>query len=599
MRRILACLALCFSSSIAWPAPDYRARPPEDEIVYFVLPDRFENGDVANDRGGLTGDRLTTGFDPAHKGFYHGGDLKGLIARLDYIQGLGATAIWLGPIYKNKPVQGGPGQETAGYHGYWITDFTSVDPHFGTEADMRAFVDAAHARGMKVYLDIITNHTADVIQFRECAGVACPYRDKGAYPYSRKGGVAGQPINPGFAGDGVRSSANFALLTDANYAYTPFIPPAEASVKVPAWLNSPIYYHNRGNSDFWGESSLFGDFVGLDDLMTENPRVVQGFIDIYGEWIERYRIDGFRIDTARHVNPEFWQSFSPAMLNRARAHGIPNFHLFGEVAAEGVDVAQLARHTRVDKLPSVLDFGFAGAVNKLIAGHEGTSVLARLYQDDGLYEGGVSATHRLPTFTGNHDFGRLAWIIRAARPDATDDEVLKRVMLANAMMFLLRGVPVVYYGDEQGFVGHGIDQDARQDVFASQVASYNDQALLGTTASTAVPNFNPQHPLYAQLAGLAKLRQEQPALRRGRQIVRAHGKTPGLFAASRLSTDGRELVAAFNTSTSTVVAQIEVEPTSTVFKTLRGACAAKATAPGSFRVEVPPLGYVLCQGAAR
>ena len=123
-------------------------------------------------RGGLDGDRLTTGFDPTHKGFYHGGDLRGLTARLDYIQGLGTTAIWLGPIYKNKPVQGGPGDETAGYHGYWITDFTRVDPHFGNDADMRNFVKAAHARGMKVYLDIITNHTADVIQYRECVGRA-------------------------------------------------------------------------------------------------------------------------------------------------------------------------------------------------------------------------------------------------------------------------------------------------------------------------------------------------------------------------------------------------------------------------------------------
>jgi hypothetical protein len=299
------------------------------------------------------------------------------------------------------------------------------------------------------------------------------------------------------------------------------------------------------------------------------------------------------------VNPEFWQAFIPAMLNRARTRGIPNFHIFGEVAAEGVDVAQLARHTRVDKLPSVLDFAFANVVNKLVAGSEGTSLLARLYQDDGLYEGGTAAAIRLPVFTGNHDFGRLAWIIHAARPGATDDELLKRVMLGNAMMFLLRGVPVIYYGDEQGFVGHGVDQDARQDLFASRVASYNDQALLGSPTTTAVANFNQQHPLYAQIAGLAKLRQEQPALQRGRQIVRAHGKAPGLFAASRLSSDGRELVVAFNTSNATVVSQIEVEATSLVFKSLRGACAAKASASGSFRVEVPPLGYVVCQGAVR
>jgi glycosidase len=81
--------------------PDYRTRLPEDEVIYFVMPDRFENGDPSNDRGGLTGDRLKTGFDPASKGFYHGGDLKGLTNRLDYIQGLGATAVWLTPIFKN------------------------------------------------------------------------------------------------------------------------------------------------------------------------------------------------------------------------------------------------------------------------------------------------------------------------------------------------------------------------------------------------------------------------------------------------------------------------------------------------------------------
>ncbi|HEV7606792.1 MAG TPA: alpha-amylase family glycosyl hydrolase [Steroidobacteraceae bacterium] len=598
MRRFLALVGLCFSTCVSWGAPDFRARLPEDEIVYFVLPDRFENGDRANDAGGLTGDRLTTGFDPTHKGFYHGGDLKGLTAKLGYIQGLGATAIWLGPIYKNKPVQGPAGQESAGYHGYWITDFTSVDPHFGTEADLRAFVDAAHARGMKVYLDIITNHTADVIQYRECPKVSCAYRSKGDYPYSRRGGLGGQSINAGFAGDGQRTLPNFAKLTDPTFAYTPFVPPAEANVKVPAWLNSPIYYHNRGDSDFVGESSLYGDFFGLDDLMTENPRVVQGFIDIYGAWIDRYGIDGYRIDTARHVNPEFWQVFSPAMLSRARARGIVNFHIFGEVAAETLDVAQLARHTRVDKLPSVLDFGFARAVERVVAGSEGTSVLARLYEDDGLYEGGVAAALRLPTFTGNHDFGRFAWIIRAARPTETDDEVLKRVMLGNAMMFLLRGVPVVYYGDEQGFVGRGVDQDARQDLFASQVASYNDQGLLGSNATTAVANFNPQHPLYAQITGLAKLRQEHVALRRGRQIVRAHGKAPGLLVASRLVNDNRELVLAFNTSTETAVRQIEVEPGSKVFRALRGSCAVKASAPGSYRVEVPPLSYAVCEGTA-
>src|SRR5262245_41637503 len=170
---LLSALAL----AAAAPAADYRARLPEDEVIYFVMPDRFENGDPSNDRGGLTGDRLATGFDPTDKGFYHGGDLKGLTSRLGYIQGLGTTAVWLTPIFKNKAVQGPPGHESAGYHGYWITDFTNVDPHLGTDADFKALVEAAHKRGMKVYMDIVVNHTADVIQFAECRnGFDCPYR---------------------------------------------------------------------------------------------------------------------------------------------------------------------------------------------------------------------------------------------------------------------------------------------------------------------------------------------------------------------------------------------------------------------------------------
>src|SRR5450755_3754229 len=148
---------------VAQSARDYRDRLPSEEIIYFLLPDRFENGDPANDRGGL------------------GGDLKGLILRLDYIQALGATAVWLGPIYKNKPVQGAPGHESAGYHGYWITDFTHVDPHFGTDEDMHALADAVHARGMKLYMDIVVNHTADVINYRECPTFACPYRSRADY----------------------------------------------------------------------------------------------------------------------------------------------------------------------------------------------------------------------------------------------------------------------------------------------------------------------------------------------------------------------------------------------------------------------------------
>jgi hypothetical protein len=281
-------VAMAVGGGLAEAAPIVRAayldRAPRDEVIYFVLPDRFANGDLTNDRGGLNGDRLKTGFDPTDKGFYHGGDLAGLTARLDYIQGLGATTIWLGPIFRNKVVQGPPGQESAGYHGYWITDFTDVDPHFGTRAQLKTFVDAAHARGLKVYLDIVANHTADVIQYRDCPAAGCDYRAKADYPFVRQGGVGGPAINDGFLGDQAerQTAENFARLTRPDFAYAPYVPKDEASVKKPAWLNDPIWYHNRGDSRFTGESSTYGDFSGLDDLATENPRVVQGFIDIYG-----------------------------------------------------------------------------------------------------------------------------------------------------------------------------------------------------------------------------------------------------------------------------------------------------------------------------
>ena len=599
MKRLVLSFALAASTiapalADAPPPGDYRARPASQEVVYFVLPDRFENGDPKNDKGGIKGDRLKTGFDPSSKGFYHGGDLKGLIQRLDYIKGLGASAIWLGPIFWNKPVQGPPGQESAGYHGYWITDFTAVDPHFGTEAEFKAFVDAAHARGMKVYMDIIVNHTADVIQYREVVAEGYPYRSKADYPFSRKGGVKGAPINPGFKGDGDPAPANWAQLKDPSFAYTPYVPKGEEQAKTPAWLNDPIWYHNRGNTDWKGESSTYGDFVGLDDLATENPRVVAGMIDIYASWIDRFGVDGFRIDTAKHVNPEFWRAFVPAMRERARARGIPNFHIFGEVAMGDYDPALLASWTRNAGLPSVLDFAFFKAAIDAASG-KGNAYLARLSDDDVLYDGGKAAALGLPTFLGNHDAGRFGMFLKQARPNADGEELLARAMLGNAMLLSLRGVPVIYYGDEQGFTGTGGDQSARHDMFASKVAEYTAQTMIGTASTPAAANFNPAHPLYRQIAELARIRRETPALTGGQSQVRSSGDEPGLFALSRFDpATGREVVLAFNTSDKAVTQRIAIDPASLAFSPLAGQCPLDADAPGTMTITLPPLGYAIC-----
>lgn len=593
----LAALVLCapLAAQAFDPKAELRARAPNEEIVYFVLPDRFENGDPKNDTGGIKGDRLQHGFDPTHKGFYHGGDLKGLTARLDYIQGLGATAIWFAPIFKNKPVQGPKGGESAGYHGYWVTDFTQVDPHFGTNDDFKAFVDAAHARGMKVYMDIIANHTADVIRYRDGDANGYRYRDKANYPYSRRGGVTGAPINPGFNGDSDPHPDNWAKLTDPTWAYTPYVPKGEETVKVPAWLNDPIYYHNRGDTHWVGESAVYGDFVGLDDLATQHPRVISGMIEIYGSWIERFGIDGFRIDTAKHVNPEFWRAFVPAMLKVAKDKGIPNFHIFGEVATQDVDPALLARWTRIADLPSNLDMAFAAAAQRVVSGKAGTDVLARLFEDDALYQGGEAGALNLPTFLGNHDFGRFSMFVKQANPGISQDELLARTMLGHAMLMTLRGVPVIYYGDEQGFVSDGNDQLARENMFPSKVAVYNDNDLIGTDVTTAQANFDRGHPLYRQIATLAEVRKATPALYAGATISRAFSDKPGLYAVSRIDPEtGQEVVVAFNTSNQPVTQRIAIEPRSLTFSPLAGQCALAADAPGSLTITLPPLGYAVC-----
>lgn len=576
-------------------------RPIQDDLIYFVMPDRFANGDPANDHGGIAGAADQHGFDPRHKGFFHGGDLDGLRQRLDYLQGMGITAIWLTPIFKNKAVQGAPGQRSAGYHGYWITDFTQVDPHLGGNTAFKRLVDAAHARGMKVIMDIVTNHTADVIQYRECgvsgdlasgdASQTCPYRELGAYPYTTRGGRQGEPINPGFAGDAVQTMANFARLRDPGFAYTPFVAADEAHVKVPAWLNDPIYYHNRGNSHWQGESALYGDFAGLDDLFTEHPRVLAGMIDIYKQWISAFHVDGFRIDTAKHVNDRFWQGFIPAILAHAKAEGIAEFYVFGEVFDP--DPKALSRFTQEAAFPAVLDFAFQDALRNVVAEGAGPRVLQKVFKADTLYAEGAA---RLPIFSGNHDMGRIGhFLLQASATGTSDEQLLRRATLANALLLFARGVPVIYYGDEQGFTGDGGDQDAREDMFPSQVASYNDNRLIGTAATTAGDNFDPSHPLYRAIAAMARVRRDYPGLARGEQVVRFAEKRAGLFAFSRLDkAAAQEFLVLINSSTEPRKQTLEVTAGGQTWNHLIGeGDAALRAHRGRVRVELPGLSYAV------
>ncbi|HEU5471751.1 MAG TPA: alpha-amylase family glycosyl hydrolase [Actinophytocola sp.] len=559
--------------------------PVTDENFYFVMADRFDNGDPGNDRGGLPDDRLISGFDPTSRGFYNGGDLKGLLNRIDYIRGLGTTSIWLTPSFKNKAVQLEDGP-SAGYHGYWITDFTQIDPHLGTNADLRALVDAAHRRGMKVYFDIITNHTADVIGYQQ--GARRPYVGKDAAPYRT---AAGAPFDDR---DHAGTNGFPSLSAATSFPYTPVLDPGETNLKVPAWLNDVTLYHNRGDTTFVGENSLYGDFFGLDDLFTEHPRVVQGMIEIYQRWIADFGVDGFRIDTMKHVNDEFWQEFGPRILQFAREHGKREFFMFGEVF--DTTKSFTSQFTTRDRMQSVLDFPFQAAARDFASRGAPTSALEAFFAGDDWYTDADSNAYQLPTFLGNHDMGRFGGFVQADNPGAGDAEWLGRDRLAHELMYLSRGNPVIYYGDEQGFTGNGGDQLARQTMFASQVPDYLDDDLLGTDATHAQANFEPGHPLYRSIRTLADLARAHPALRDGTHQHRLSSAEAGIYAFSRLDrARQREYVVALNNSEQPKTAAIPTYAGNRTFHRIYGSGPDRARSAGdrALTLTVPPLSTVV------
>ena len=526
------------------------------ERFYFLMADRFANGDASNDTGGITGSRLQNGFDPTDKGFYHGGDLKGVISKLDYIKGMGTTAIWLTPSFKNRPVQGTDANASAGYHGYWITDFTQIDPHLGTNAEMKQLIDAAHAKGMKVYFDIITNHTADVIS---SAQGKYDYVTKATSPYKDASGAAFDDATAAATG------AFPALDAATSFPYTPVIADADKDLKVPSWLNDPTMYHNRGDSTYAGESSTYGDFSGLDDLFTERPEVVKGMTDIYSTWAAS-GIDGFRIDTVKHVDLDFWKQFSPAVLKAGQDAGKPDFFMFGEVY-DG-DPKVMSTYTTAGKLPATLDFGFQGTALAAVQG-KATTVLRDFYANDDWYTDTDSNAYELPTFLGNHDMGRVGMMLDKA--GHTGDALLQRTKLANSLMYLTRGNPITYYGDEQGFIGAGGDKDSRQDMFGSKVAQYQGESLIGGGTMGTGEHFSTTAPLYTHIADLSKLRQANPALADGAQIHRYASSAAGIYAFSRIDrATGTEYVVAVNTADKASTASFQTYSAKGTFKPLYG-----------------------------
>ena len=381
---------LLFATAAACSAPiagdDLVDRPRQsnagldwrDQVVYQIVVDRFANGDSSNDFN----------VEPGTPARYHGGDWQGIIDNLDYLEELGVTALWISPVVRNIEEDAG----FASYHGYWTQDPVRPNLHFGDLLELREMVDAAHARGMLVILDVVTNHMGQLFYYDinangradewltgggtshtcvqicndparadECSDDERVYCEQGSEYFERI-----TEFDPEYDPRGIQgwSSGGFSGPSDIRFFYQPEInrtPPAPPPDAVgwpvgKTWFDAASWYNRRGRVYVWWHESDYsrefvreqettGDFVGgLRDLDTDHPDVKDAMVASFAYWIAVADFDGFRIDTLKHmdrpeVDPDargFVGDFSTRIRERAAELGKHNFFLFGE-AFDGND----------------------------------------------------------------------------------------------------------------------------------------------------------------------------------------------------------------------------------------------------------------------
>jgi len=373
---------------------------------------------------------------------------------------------------------------------------------------MAEFSKCAKKLGLKVILDVVTNHTGDVIKY---------------------------------------------LGNDA------YLPAESKKLKNPAWLNDINNYHNVGDmGSCWGigNCTKLGDFYGLDDLATEKPVVYKGWADVYGKWISQYGISGFRVDTARHVDDKFFKNWSPLIQATAKKSNIKDFTIFGEVF--DYSTFNLMTYVRQNKIQTLLDFPFQAKATEYASGYSNAAALTALFENDDYYTSAQSSASNLVTFLGNHDVGRVGYTIANKRVQPAS-QLLPRTNLANALMYFSRGIPVVYYGDEVGMTGtnSGKDQFARQDMFATDIEIWKNEVRIGGSPIGDGNAFaaTSQSPVAQYLIKLAQIRKENPALANGPMLERF--SKYALYVISKKDVvDNREYLVAFNNSDTDEVVEV-------------------------------------------
>lgn len=496
----------CSSSSSTSPAGDDGGvkRPAgldvpspvwEEQIIYFVLTDRFANGDKTND------DQHKGEFDPGNIDKYSGGDLQGIIDQLDYIQGLGATAIWITPPVAN--MWWDPLQQSGGYHGYWARDLRKVDEHQGTLETYQKLSIALHQRGMYLIQDVVPNHMGNFFTYSayDPADVSKGFvKNSGATP-------GGKPEQPPF-------DQNDA--TDA----------AQRAAGAFHWTPAISDYNSR-------QQELTYQISDLDDINTENPAVQAVLKKSYGDWIRNVGVDAFRVDTVKFIDHPFWYDFFHAadgIMATARATGRNDFFAFGEVYeipaplddTQEKKVASYLGTADKPELPANLGYPLYGEIGRVFANGKPTSFMTyRLGKltDPSLYPKYV----RTPTFIDDHDVARFL----SSSTDAAMAQAL-------AFLFTIPGIPIVYYGTEQRFT------ETRAAMFAGGFKSSND-------------HFDTSAAFYRKLQKLAALRTGSKTLTHGTlSVVYDSEAGPGPLAFLR-SYQGDTVLVIFNTAEENVL----------------------------------------------
>jgi alpha-amylase len=483
-----------------------------NQNIYQIITDRFFDGDSSNNN-------FYGGAEPATGNKTHGGDWKGLERKLDYIQALGATAIWISPVLKNA-------NGDFDYHGYAATDFYNVDPRFGSLQDLQRLVREAQKRGILVICDVVVNHGSTWV---DSGDAGWPNFSLSGYNlrYNSGGRQYAAPFDP--------SSVN-AFFGNSNLANI---------------------FHNNGTTQNWGNSTQveLGELLSLDDFRTESTYVRQKMKEIWSYWINTVGFDAYRLDTVKHVEMGFWDDWSPAMRAAGQAADKPNFFQFGEIF-DGSD-AKVGSYTGtktsgIYKMESVLDYPLYYQVGSVFATASGaTAAIENRYNNLNTTSYDPTSLDSLILNLDNHDNPRFL---------ATTGSTTARLEMALVFMYTTRGIPSLYYGTEQDFNG-GADPANREDMFDGL---YEQGPSLGD-------NFNMTHPRFQLVAKLNNFRRLYPSLRTGtHHMLWANFSAPGLLAYARRIGTTNEVYVVMNTATSAqpIGARPTIHPAGTVLVNL-------------------------------